>query len=268
MALTISSLIVVMVSTVFLVQNQYYAIQLSRTTAQDNARMMTEMMSSELRSVMQGGVVTAQNDSVVVRSPIVLAAICYAGAHHDPSVQYVGGADDIDTDEVSGVAMRDPTDGSWSYHDADFSKFNQTGGTPAVDCYNNGADTVGAKSDFAQMKRLNTYFGGDPPAGSILMIYRKVSYFIATSTMDSDDLALYRAISGGNAVELVTGLDSSAQFQYRTGGSSYATSVSSGNVSKIDAIRIVAEARTRPQTGGVDDVTYGWSTNVILRNGN
>jgi hypothetical protein len=68
-------------------------------------------------------------------------------------------------------------------------------------------------------------------------------------------------------VEMVTGLDSSAGFLYRTGGSSYATSVTgAANLGRIDAIRIVAEARTRPQAGGTEDVTYGWGVNVHLRN--
>ena len=30
---------------------------------------------------------------------------------------------------------------------------------------------------------------------------------------------------------------------------------------------MVAEARSTPRTGGVEDVVYGWSVNVTLRNG-
>ena len=37
-ALTLTSLLVMLVATTFLVQNRYYAVQLARTTAQDNAR--------------------------------------------------------------------------------------------------------------------------------------------------------------------------------------------------------------------------------------
>jgi hypothetical protein len=62
-------------------------------------------------------------------------------------------------------------------------------------------------------------------------------------------------------------MDASAQFMYRTGGSTYATSVSGGNLALIDAIRIEARARRAPQTGGVDDVTFGWGVNIALRNG-
>ena len=61
--------------------------------------------------------------------------------------------------------------------------------------------------------------------------------------------------------------DASAGFQYRTGGSTYANTVSGGSLANIDAIRIVAQARRRPETGGVDDVTFGWGVNVFLRNG-
>jgi hypothetical protein len=31
-------------------------------------------------------------------------------------------------------------------------------------------------------------------------------------------------------------------------------------------IRIVAEARKKAETGGVDDVMFGWSVNIALRN--
>ena len=69
-ALTISSLIVVLVSTVFLVQNRYYALQLQRSRAHDNARTATDLVSADLRSVMRGGFVLAERKRMVVRTPM------------------------------------------------------------------------------------------------------------------------------------------------------------------------------------------------------
>ncbi|MDP2958950.1 MAG: hypothetical protein Q8N53_21175, partial [Longimicrobiales bacterium] len=131
----------------------------------------------------------------------------------------------------------------------------------------NGADTVGISGDFHRLQRINTYAGSWPANGTVMMIYRTVEYRIQTSTMDPSTLGLFRGMYGQNAVELATGLNTTSGFLYRTGGASYATSVS-GAASRgaIDAIRIVAEARTRPQAGGTEDITYGWGVNVHLRN--
>ena len=111
-SLTISSLIVIMVSTVFLVQNQFYATQLSRGQAHDNARMMTDVVASELRSLMEGGVVAARSDSLVVRTPAVLAVVCALPGSHKATVQYTGGKSGLTTSEIAGVALRDPSTGA------------------------------------------------------------------------------------------------------------------------------------------------------------
>lgn len=267
-ALALSSVLVILVGTTFLVQNQYYAVQVERSAAQDNARMVTEMVASEIRSAGKSGVVMAQNKRLVVRSPMALAVICASPGGNKSSIYVEGGDTLIDTNEVAGVALRDTTTTGWQYHDASWKSFESPGGQPARNCYNNGADTVGARSEFHDLQKLNTYFsGGLPPVGSVLMIYRKVEYRFATSQMDPTTVALFRGMYGEALGEFATGMSSSAQFKYRTGGSTYATSVSSGALSTIDAIRIEAQAQRAPQTGGVDDVTFGWGVNVVLRNG-
>lgn len=265
--MTLSSVVVIMVSSVFLVQNQFYAIQLERAGVQDNARMVTELVASEIRSLVDDGVVTAENKKLVVRSPMVLGAVCAHGTGNRVMVQVEGGVSGITTSEVGGVALRDSVTGAWAYRDAAWNSIYQSGGSPAASCAGNGADTTGASSHFMQMRGLNGLFGGTPPVGSVLLLYRRVEYSFAASTMDPTTTALYRKIGTGTAVEFATGMDASAQFRYRTGGSTYDQQVSSGSVGAIDAIRIEAQARRRPRTGGTDDVTFGWGVNVILRNG-
>ena len=266
-ALTLSSVLVVLVGTVFLVQNQYYAVQLERSAAQDNARMATEMIASEIRSAMKGGVVTAANRHLVLRSPIVVAVVCGSGTGARVSVQMEGTDADIATDEVSGIALRDALTGAWTYHDASWSNFHQPGGTPAANCAARGADTTGIREQFHDFRRMESYFGGPVPVGSVLMVYRTVEYEFATSQMDPDTRALFRWIAGSDPVEFVTGMDTTSQFRYRTGGNAYASAVTGAGLSAIDAIRIQAQARRRPQAGATADVTSGWAVNVILRNG-
>lgn len=267
--MTLTSVLVVLVGTTFLVQNRYYAVQLARTQAQDNARMVAEMVASELRSLPDSAVVVAANRQLVVRSPMVMAVVCaQMSAPPRITVQMDGGEAGLTTSEVTGFGVRGTT-GVWMYYDiSGWNAIRQPGGTPAADCYANGADTVGISGDFQRLKNIDSYHGSWPALGTVMMFYRTVEYRIETSTMDPSTLGLYRGMYGGTLVEMVTGLDSSAGFLYRTGGASYATSVTgAANLGQIDAIRIVAEARTRPQAGGVDDVTYGWGVNVHLRNG-
>ncbi len=257
-----------LVSTVFLVQNRYYEIQLARGAAQDGARTMTEGVASELRSVAKGGVEVAESDRLVARSPIVLAAVCAQSGSDEVAVQFDGGPAGIDTDEVTGFAVRDTITGGWTYHDgATWSAIVQPTGTPASACAANGADTTGATSDFTSLRQLAAYHGSLPAVGQLLMLYREVEYAIGASGMRPATLALFRSVGGGTPVEFATGLDPTTGFEYRTGGSTYASAVAGGMLAGIDAIRIVAEAREAPGTGGVDDVTYGWSVNVFLRNG-
>ncbi len=61
-------------------------------------------------------------------------------------------------------------------------------------------------------------------------------------------------------------MDSTAQFQYKTGGSTYADTITSGSLDDIDAVRIVANARKPARSGGQEDITFGMSSNVFLRN--
>lgn len=266
-AMVLSSVLVILVGTTFMVQNQYYAVQLERSAAQDNARMVTEMISSELRSIMKGSVVTAGNKQLVVRSPMTLAVVCANGSGPKYSVHIEGGDTLIDVDEVAGVGLQDPLTGTWLYRDETWKKI-YLNSNAAQFCAANGADTTGASNEFHDIFKLNTMFGFSPPPGTIIMFYRTVEYTFATSQMDPTKFALFRKIGTGPAVEFATGMDPSAQFLYRRKGvAGYATSVGAANLAEIDAIRVEARARRTPQAGGVDDVTYGWGVNLILRNG-
>ena len=268
MALTLTSIIVILVSTVFLVQNHFFSEQVLRSAAHDNARMVTEYIAEDLRSVMAGGMVVADHKDMVFHSPIVLAAVC-ATPRDRATVHIDGGTAALDTTEISGFAIRNDTTGSWTYYDiSGWGTIWDAGGHPQDECANNGADTTGAYNEFTRLKALKSFIGYDPQEGTLLMLYRNVEFKFATSGMDSTTVGLYRGIYGKTLVEFATGMDTTASFAYRTGGSSYATSVTGTSLTNIDAVRIGAEARERQETGGVQDITYGWSVNLVLRNGN
>ena len=61
-------------------------------------------------------------------------------------------------------------------------------------------------------------------------------------------------------------MDSTAGFRYRAAGTAYEATVAGNALGTIDAVRVIALARQHPETGGQDDVVYGWGVNVHLRN--
>ncbi len=264
-ALVLSSVVIILVSTTFLVQNRYYSRQTLQAAAHDNARTATQRMASEVRSVMDDGFVVAGKRTLTLRSPMLLAAVCDRQGNNF-SVHNEGGEPGIVTGEVAGVGWLNVSTGIWSYRTATYSTIDQSGGTPASRCANNGADTAWASSSFHRLRGFNGLYGSTPDEGEVIMLYRQTTFKIQTSVLDPSTLGLFRGNYGQPLVEFATGMDSTAKFQYRTGGSTYADTVTSGSLGNIDAVRLVADARTRATSGGQTDATFGWSVNLILRN--
>ncbi len=264
-ALTLSSVVIILVSTTFLVQNQYYDSQTLHASAHDNARSATERMAAELRSVMEDGFVVAGPRTLTVRSPMLLTVVCdQTGTNF--SIYNEGGESAIDQDEMAGVGWLNIASGDWSYRTATWSYVNGTGGTPASSCAGNGADTAWAAAHFHRMRRFNLLYGSTPDEGEVIMLYRQTTFKIQTSVLEPGSLGLFRGSYGQPLVEFATGMDSTAQFQYKTGGSTYADTITSGSLDDIDAVRIVANARKPARSGGQEDITFGMSSNVFLRN--
>ena len=263
--MVLSSVILILVSTTFLVQSQYYSAQRLNVNMHDNARMTTERVASEIRPVMAGGFVVAGPRTLTLRSPILVGVVCRL-VTNDVYLHVDGGLAGLNTGEVAGVAVRDTTTGAWTYGTTTWTNVN--GGTTgaASNCASQGADTTWATAEFRRIVNLQTLFGSAPSAGVVLMFFRETTFKIQQSVLDSAVLGLFRASYGQSLVEFATGMDATAQFQYRTGGTTYADTITSGSLANIDAVRIVADARVPAQSGGQEDITFGWSSNVILRN--
>lgn len=257
----------VLVSTTFVVQSGYYASQHQSVGAHDNARAATDLMASEIRSVMEGGLVVAGARTLTLRTPFVLGAVCArAGAALPMDVQSDGGLAALDTTEVAGFAMRDRETGAWSYYDVPWATLRVTGGIPAANCADNGADTAGVRSNFHRLRNLETYHTSGVAEGDVFLLFRQTTFRIDDSVLEPGSLALFRQPYGAGAVELVTGLDTTARFAYRTAAGIYADTVVAASLDDVDVVRIAADARKRAATGGRDDVTFGWTVNVALRN--
>jgi len=264
--MVLSSVLIMLVSTTFLVQNQYYSSQILHAGAHDNARVATDRVASEVRSTMPDGILVAGARTLTLRSPIVVAMVCDRQGG-DAHVHFEGGLAGLDADEVAGVAVRDSTTGSWSTETATWAALDGGALQAATSCADAGADTVGASAEFRTLGQLDVLFGAAPPRGVGVMLYRETTFKIQESELDPGRLGLFRRIHGGAFVEFATGMDASAQFQYRTGGSSFADTITSASLPDIDAVRIVADARKPARTGGQNDIRFGWAVTVALKEG-
>jgi hypothetical protein len=195
----------------------------------------------------------------------VLGVVCDR-AGNDVHVHFEGGASGLDTDEVAGAALRDMATGDWTYQNATWSYINGGSIGSASLCASNGADTAWAASEFHEIVQLNALFGAAPDEGTILMLFRETTFQIRQSVLDPMTMGLFRKVYGASLVEFATGMDTTAQFQYRTGGATYADTIVGSSVGDIDAVRIVADARLPARSGGQADVTFGWAANVAVRN--
>jgi hypothetical protein len=264
-AMLLSSIVIILVSGTFLVQSQYYSSQSLHVGVHDNARVATDRVASEIRSTMEGGFVVAGPRTLTVRSPLALAVVCDR-AGTDVHVHFEGGASGLATDEFAGVAMLDPSTDSWEYQNVTWSSVNGGSAGSASACADNGADTSWAAGEFHEILGGGTMFSPSPNEGAILMLFRETTFKIQQSVLNAQTMGLFRQSYGEPLVEFASGMDSTAQFLYRTGGSTYADTVIGSSVASIDAVRIVADARLPARSGAMDDVTFGWSVNVAVRN--
>ncbi|MBT8488218.1 MAG: prepilin-type N-terminal cleavage/methylation domain-containing protein [Gemmatimonadetes bacterium] len=262
-ALVLSSFVIVLVSHAFLVQNRFYSTQTQRTAAQDNVRASTELIAREVRTAMEEGIVVAGARTLTVRSPIAVTVVC-ARSGSAKDVFLDGGEGALDTDEVGGVAHRDPATRDWIPVNTTWAAIDGSGNA-AANCAANGADTVGGSGSFHRLAGLNPLFGPPPGEGDVVMLFRETTFKIQPSILDPSTLGIFRAAYGESLVEFATGVDTTAQFQYRTVGGGYADTVSAASLASVDAVRLVADARKPAPTGGVEDITFGWSVNVPLR---
>jgi len=260
----LSSVVIILVSGTFLAQSQYYSAQTLNVSVHDNARVATDRLATEIRSTMEDGFVVAGARTMTIRTPIVVAGVC-SRTGNDIQVQFEGGVAGLDTDEIAGIAVRSDS-GDWTYQNRAWSTINGGALGAASACAANGADTVGASGEFHEIAQVGVYFASPPNEGDVVMLFRETTFKIQTSVLDTMTLGLFRQLYGGSLVEFATGMDTTAQFQYRTGGTTYADTVIGSSVGNIDAVRIIADARVPARSGMQSDATFGWTVDIAVRN--
>jgi len=262
----LSTLVVILVTSVFLVQNEFYSDSMKRTGLHENVRGAVSLVSSELRGVAAGGIVEAEADSVVFRVPLVVGGVCRVSGSETYLLLPQNG-EAVDGAKVTGYAVRDPS-GLWTYTAATWGTIYQSSGVmPAQACASAGADTTRATADFYRLDGLVASPALQP--GDLVMLYREVTLKLATSELDSISTAVFTGLAGGTLVEFASGLTAASAFEYRLARqSNFRNRVPGGNRRRIAVVRFSAFGAAASSRVGRDSLTFNLTVTVPLRNAN
>ena len=261
-ALTLSSLIVALVASVFWAQNDFYALVVERAKVHDNLRVVTDLIASEIRGVSSGGVTTAQPRQFIIRLPLAMGGVCVGEAGHGRV--YMPGLSDINGSDVAGYARQD-ANGKWTYTTDTWSNLLVSSGVidAGLCATGSGADTAGATQDFGRL-----LISGGTTLGEAIMIWQVVEFKIDESELDPTTLAVFRGVTGATLREFATGIKPDTKFEYSKGGADFTSSVTGAALDTIKAIRVTASAIASDSTGAVDAYEYEWTVKIPLRNSN
>lgn len=261
----LSTLVIMLVTSVFLVQNEFYSDAVKRSFLQENVRSAILVVSTELRGVAAGGIVEAEPDSVVYRVPLVVGGVCAINGTESYLLFPLDGQS-VDASKVSGYAIRDAS-GDWTYTTATWaSVYHSSGGTPAATCAAAGADTVGAQNDFYRLDGLTA-----SPAlqtGDLVTLFQELEFKIGTSELDSSTTAVLWGPAGGTITEFANSLSAGSAFQYRLSDrSTFQNRVTGvGNLNKIVVIRFSALGAVPASRANRDSLTFDLTVSVPLGN--
>jgi hypothetical protein len=264
-AITISTLVVIMASNVFLVQNDFYSFLVQRSRVQDNARTFLDVVGEEVQAVPAEGLVRAEATEIVYRTPQTMGAVC-AVIGPDAYIHW-SNPEAIDPGLATGIAALDAPSDEWVYGSSAVP-LSEVGVPAASVCANAGADTTGAVPAFSRVANLGALTGLVHQVGDVVMIYEEVQLLIDTSALEPALLALYRGPNGGALTEYATGVGTAARFQYWTpgGGGQWRDQLGAGDLDRAEKIRIVASAFQPAETGGGTDAEYSLVVDMGLRN--
>lgn len=252
-----------LVTSVFLVQNNFYADVQRRSAVHESVRSVTEMLSGEVRAIPKGGFVSAAYYRLVYRTPLAIGGVCdQSGSQSYVHIPLSGRP--FDSDDVAGYAVQD-SNGDWTYNTATWGSIvGAQGSGPAWACHAAGADTTGATADFYLLNGLTT-----PPTigpGTTIMLYKETELRSKASELDPRTYGLYKARSGEDLVEFGHGLWGT-WFCFRLQGNSWCDFwVDAADYDEIVEITLYVIGHVPPTTGGGDYYTVYWTVDVPLYN--
>ncbi len=267
-AVTLSTVLVGLVMSVFLAQNRFYTRVAVRSQVQENARSVTELIATEVRSATRGAVARAEPRRLALRTPVYMGIVCLVQGESAYVYLPLDGRP-LDPSEVGGYGVR-RADGTWEYFDRPWKAiFDPSGGIGAERCAEAvGADTAGVAQDFYRFREMASVPSPPAQAGTPVMLFRRREYRFQASTLQPGVLGLYMGLAGDTLAEFATGMTPDARFEYRVDGdSTYRATVTGANLALVDAVRVVALSTSQgAEGGGVEPYVYGWTVDVPMLN--
>ena len=263
-AMTLASLLSMLVATVFQVQNQSYADQAGRIAAAQSVRGVIQTVGAQLRMSMEGGITVADAVTLTVRTPMGVGAVCGYRGGGGTALHMEGGRSGLDTTYVAGIAISDGA-GGWSIYEMSWDDLTGDNEDADAKCADEAADTVGISDDFFELREVDDYHGFRPALGGLVMLFRETQFKFDDSVLNPGTIALFKGNSIDGFREFASGLDSTAAFSYRVAGT-YVSFVASPTSVDIEAIHISAVAVVTALTGGRSDSSLDLSTTIHLGN--
>ncbi|MDX1567701.1 MAG: hypothetical protein R3223_07860 [Longimicrobiales bacterium] len=266
-SLTLSTLLVALVTSVFVAQSDFYDDILRRSQVHADARSVVDVVTGDVRAVTEGTAaeptfLVANSTRMVIYQPLTVGFICDIQGSR-VSTYLPRSRAGLDTLSVTGYALQDG-DGSWNWSSDDWSGlYDSQGTTIKDDCGTIGMDTTGIPA--AHFVSLDGP-GSSATVGEPLMLHRTLDLRLATSGLDPSQIGLYRGTVFSSLVEVASGLGSNAGFSYRLEGqSSYSNTIASGDRDDINAVRVTAHAADAGG-GGLDPYEYTLVRDVPIKN--
>jgi len=239
-ALVVGGLVVTGALSLLFDQNRFYERSDDAMHALKTVRTSVDLLSSELRMASPGDLIVANADSVAVRFDLVRAVTCdstgvdqaTAFAHDSVTGSLISGGG------FFGTAYTNPYDSAWAYADGWFPTVGSTGAVPKATCTGVGAPATGTDNTYATLTGwAGNFTDGVPDAGSLIRFYSRLSYSFKPAVNFGTGTALWRGSS-----ELLAPFASGAAFSYVMQNGSVQSSVASGNLPNVRAIRVTATA--------------------------
>lgn len=208
-------------------QSRFYDRQNLQKSARDVSRAALNIMQSDLRMVEETqGVRAASPTSVQLRVPVAVGYACNSTTIHLLPVDSALMAEALP--QIEGIALREAaTDGYESWTGS-----STLTPTTAANCTAAGVAALPGGQTYTTASLSSWDFAGQPA-----MVYRKITYTIAASTMVPGSLGLWRRIGNGTNEELVAPLAAASGFTYYRLNSSV-PGAAPGTLTEIFGIRV------------------------------
>lgn len=265
MALTISTVLVGLVTSVFIAQSDLYDDVIRRSNAHGNVRSVMELVAGDVRGASEGAFVVATSDRMVLRVPVTVGIVCEIQGSAVSTYLPRSGTG-LDTASVTGYAFRGPS-GAWSYVADTWSGLYDGSGTAVKDdCGGAGMDTTGIPaSHFVDLAGPGSH--AYATTGGALLLHRDLELELAPSGLEPSETGVFRGTAGTTLVEVASGLGAASAFEYRLRGEdSFASSVSGTDLAGIHAVRVTVEAVAERGGAGLDPYEYTLSRVLSVRN--